>query len=114
MKQIEYNKKKISEEKEKSLSREINKKGVIDNEIKKLKDCIKKAKKNNKLKKAKIQEFELKIRKMENILKIYDNLPIANHNRVFSCDINEKREKPVKLNINQFNNFGNKFNVQKA
>ena len=114
LKQIEYNKKKISEEKEKSLSREINKKGVIDNEIKKLKDCIKKAKKNNKLKKAKIQEFELKIRKMENILKIYDNLPIANHNRVFSCGINEKREKPVKLNINQFNNFGNKFNVQKA
>ena len=70
LKQIIYNKNKHKkEDSEKSLSRNIKKWPISkDIKIKKMKKEIKKMKKNNKLKVSKCQEFEKKIRIMENYI----------------------------------------------
>lgn len=83
LKQIIYNKNKHKKEySEKSLSRNIKKwANSKDIKIKKMKKEIKKIKKDNKLKVSKCQEFEKKIRIMENYIQ-NTNLIKENKNRL--------------------------------
>ena len=92
--QIIYNKKRFKpEDAEKSLSRNLPNSKYL--EIKKMKENIRKIKKKNKLKESRIQEFEEKIKKMEDILKNNTSINEKKDDNETSKEEKSKTEKPL-------------------
>ena len=92
--QIIYNKKRFKpEDAEKSLSRILP--NSKDLEIKKMKESIKKIKKKNKLKELRINEFEEKIKKMQDILKSYTSINEKKDDNGVPKEEKNKIEKPL-------------------